>query len=532
MLHGVRVVCVVVPMMAICSVVLVWPMCIGIKGSAEHMLQTELDGEIFALNPFTWKAGFRERLRDIGPHRIAILVRESVFVVLTFVSFGPFCYYCLRHDEVGKRRLWVALQVVQFLLVFAIGFSFTSAAVSSDVVLGSPTFEPLLRCVFHSVTWLPLTAVTMLLPLPRSAYPRVCRRIFGVMAVSVVVYFGWRVLCATYFSIRPTWLRAFVGVLAPPCVTSISFEAYYQYSLMLVEYHGLPCALLWLNIPVCFVIATSATLQHGSSSIGMGVVMEIASSCVELRLKRGMLYGRTPLEDNLRLLRWGLTRGRRCTVTPIRPELQVIPVEPTPIVPVPTAPSSPPSAWLDVQGDSGLMDSSASKKSGSDATPDLSEGKAHQTSSHSLRDPVHFNLLLAMAIYSNIVELVVHTTVGAFYVLARLNPNDASGIATPASQVLSLLAVKLVCEVVTDCLLAFWASRSCVGSRTKENIFQGLRNLLTWGQKALMVAMAFLWAMDSQTLFVLYLCPFSDPSAEGPKAELGSLGLCPVDIFI
>lgn len=150
--------------------------------------------------------------------------------------------------------------------------------------------------------------------------------------------------------------------------------------------------------------------------------------------------------------------------------------------------------------------------------------------------PLSFSLLCGLALHSSIIELVVHMTVGSFYILARLNPNQTSGRPTPVSQVVSLLVVKMACELITVCVLATWAARARMDSQwATPNVVEDLWRVVGWGTWVHLGALSFVWALETQTTFVFYLCPFlerPDLVQNATSIRLGSLGLCPRSSFV
>lgn len=345
--HGARVAGTVVPITALCAFMVVWPICLCISRGAEDLLRVERRvDEVVAFNPFAWTPDFRQGLRAPGSMYAAVAARESVFASLTFLSFGPFCYTGLRREERHARRWCAGFLAGAVVVAFASGFGFTSAAVSGDVGLGSPALEPVARCALYAVFLSPLTIATMLLPFPVSAYRQAARRIVGVILATVCCYFGWRVICAFYFNINDKLARALVGVLVPHVLGGVAFEVYYPYGCLLLEHRGLPAATLWLATPFAFTVSASAALQHGAPSIAVGIGMELGGLLVELKRKRGMLHGRTPLQENIRFVRLccrclGRRRAPSSSSCQDMQDMRIVPSAPAPPDDVPPSPPAP-----------------------------------------------------------------------------------------------------------------------------------------------------------------------------------------------
>lgn len=136
--------------------------------------------------------------------------------------------------------------------------------------------------------------------------------------------------------------------------------------------------------------------------------------------------------------------------------------------------------------------------------------------------------------YSNIVKLVVHMSVGAVYLLSCLKPLGLLGEAdADRAGRLALVCAKIAMEVATDFMLASWASHMCGESRFKLSIMRELVTATSWRTLAIMFAIALFWALATQGTFALNLCPFAGEAQLGERAaKLGAMRLCPVGLFL
>jgi len=409
------------------------------------------------------------------------------------------------------------------------------------------------RAGFHGVTWVPVMSLILLLPFSRAHWWSAGLRVAGVMLSSIFCYFGWRATCAAYFAMPPGVMRVFMGVLAPHTLSFIGFEFFFLYAKKLQEHRGAGPAAVWLITPLCFGVSTAATLQQGASDITSGVVMEFLSMLFELNSKRSLLLGRTPLQESWfqakRLMMRMRTRGAqvvpdegnesgrkastRSTMHNNVSEISILPVPSLQKV-------SPPSSAEELPA---AMQVSSSFDLTGDASQDMQCSEPGTASMNAKSSVIHlaatqtpdtWSILVLTALYSNIVEMIVHASVAAVYILAKLNPNMGGDFPIPPARVLGLLGIKILFELCTDIIFAAWASQVCGESRSEVNTIEELWGTVSWLQLAFICVFAFTWGLDSQTTFVLYLCPYAmqDGAGLGGQASLLSLGLCPLSTFI
>jgi len=268
------------------------------------------------------------------------------------------------------------------------------------------------------------------------------------------------------------------------------------------------------------------------------MLMEMGAMVVELSYKHGMLRGRTPLQENIATIRGVVACLRRRRRLSVCREMQVVPSYSSGGPPSRQQPGKLSERAVPYAAGS-EEDPSASESWESGATPQAATSTQNaasrdmQMAATSLKDPSHFRLMLGLALYSNIVELVVHMSVGAVYILGRLNPGDASGRPVPMAQVVSLLCAKIVMEVATDSVLASWASHMCGESSSKLCIMRELVTETNWRTLAIIFGISLFWALETQGTFAFNLCPFAEEAELGERpAKLGSMGLCPVGLFL
>lgn len=68
-------------------------------------------------------------------------------------------------------------------------------------------------------------------------------------------------------------------------------------------------------------------------------------------------------------------------------------------------------------------------------------------------------LLMAIAVYSNLTEVIVQTLVAGVYIFAKLNPNEAHAPPTPHAQIVVLYSLKMALEMFTDFFVSTMAAR-------------------------------------------------------------------------
>jgi len=141
-------------------------------------------------------------------------------------------------------------------------------------------------------------------------------------------------------------------------------------------------------------------------------------------------------------------------------------------------------------------------------------------------------VLTAVALYSNLVEVVVHIMGAGFYILGILNPNESRSPPVPPGRVFLLLLVKLLAEVATDfCLACSHAAKpSAPGApRPLEALWERHGRAMTLD----VCLFAIMWFLDTQTFFVQFLCPSPANGAKvvGVARMMGfdnllSVGMC------
>jgi len=534
--HAKNVLCVAAASWLIGIVAFAWPCCLAVLAGAESLVKCDafrLAGRPVALSPFTWPHELHDQIvaGDRVSMRTALFVREANLAAVTLLLAWPAVCACF---GTTRRVLAIVLTVGISCIVFLVGYFFNRAAVDGEVSLPSAAVEPLVRAAFHSVTWVPVTALTLLVPFPRSQWRSACLPIAGVIVSSMICYFGWRATCTAYFLMHTGAMRVLVGVFAPHALAFVGFELYFLYAKLLLQHCGIGPASLWLIAPLGFGASTAATLQQGASDVTSGVAMEFIAMLVELKAKRCLLLGRTPLQDMWLQARFLVTCARLqfAKVAPAEKwvsggsdkvsEIAIVPlpslqrdIAPPNMDELPTTlqcgrPSDVQSMPSDGTQDSEMDTDKQSMDSATSASPDT------------------WGLLAMTAIYSNIVEMIVHVSVAAVFIMAKLNPNASGDAPIPPTRVLVLLSMKVLFELCTDIVFATWAARSWSASRTALNAIEEMWKNLRWWRLAYVCVSAFVWGIDSQTTFVLYLCPYA---AEG-GASLMSLGMCPLSTFV
>lgn len=225
----------------------------------------------------------------------------------------------------------------------------------------------------------------------------------------------------------------------------------------------------------------AAVLQLGSVDFASGLCIGVASSVVEVCVKRCLLSGETCLQRCVRHARESvLGHGEG---SPLRATLGVVPVD----------------ADGDLRG----------AHAGNEEQPRLAAAKAQE-----LRE----DLLAVVVIYSNMMEAVAHALVFVWLIFAKVNANEGNAPLTPHTQIFYLFVSKMAIEVLTDIFL--YAS-SC---RTQGDVAS---NVYTWDRLSRegRVAVGFLSAImasDLVTWHILKLCPYA---VKGGTEAL-AVGLC------
>jgi len=114
--------------------------------------------------------------------------------------------------------------------------------------------------------------------------------------------------------------------------------------------------------------------------------------------------------------------------------------------------------------------------------------------------------LAAVVLYSNIVELLVHTMDAGFYILSMERPHESRSPPVPPERILMLLLVKVVAEAATDFnLVRFHVALPCEPGVPKPHT--ALWESDGWVMSLGIRVMAIIWPLDIQTCFVQFLRP-------------------------
>jgi len=508
------------------AVVIVWPVTLVVLKGAESLAVRNVStpsATAPALNPFSWPEDLSV---DRAAMKSVVVARELIAIVMTYVTYGFVLLCALGSEDVWRRRLALALQVLYSLGLFSIGFSLHAAAIDGSLALPSPTMAPLIRAACNIALNVSVQTISLLLPFPRSDWWRLRWHVVRVMIVNILCSLIWRTVCTSYFAIQSSLVRVALGVAVPQVFHVVGFECYYGYAVELLGSCGFVPAVLFLTIPMFYGIGVAATLQQGAVDLTSGIAMEVCGIVVELMGKRAMLCGQTPWAQTIRNVKsMCCCCCRRATSPRVTPtELKVKGVMPD------GGPALGPEDIPTIPGETftRLSCAGAPSEQAVAAVSDrctIASCETAKVSTLSYEVYGSWQLLLAVALISNIAELIVHVTVSAYYVLAKLNPNESGAPPIPAARILVLISIKVVCELFGDILQTMAVSRMCRQSRARLAFLEGLWNVLGWRATVLLCVAAFAWAIETQTYFAFNSCPYGEMTASG-QAKLLSLGMC------
>jgi len=476
------------------------------------------------INPLFWTAAQRAQVSDMLPFVVFVGMRANFFACAMATGYGVVAYLALAKHEVVLRRVVLATTVLLYILLFSVYMGWGAAYLTRLLPTG-PKVQRMLWLLL-TVTWAPGVTWQFVILFPRPKRCAVIVRLVLMTMASVVVYLAWNELCRSYFSASHELVRLVLGGLASPALFSISFELYYWLACHLCVYRNLRAGVVLLLIPLCFGATGQAVLQLGSTTVFSGVYIEAVSGLIEIISKYYLLRGDTPLGQVLRYLpccwRWlAFCSRKQANALPECDEVCPVDAE--------RRAAAGGAEGLNYPGAVGIgavqqawTGTAREGKEQNEATAADWQWQSQQSSS---RDQgvghAGGRILKRVVIYSNLIELIVHTMVAGMFMLAKVNPN-AEAAPPHYSQVLTLLGIKYAFELLTDFVII------AVGLGMDDCLDSGIEGVWIALETSVLVSACFLaiiWALEAQLLTFQFMCP-SAVDVNG-IVEVLSIGLCP-----
>jgi len=437
-----------------------------------------------------------ESLDDISWSREALLLARGEDSVLVFIVMRRFLLACtgvllfglvmlhFRGDsrEHGRRALMWGVAYGFGLFVVTTGLAW--ASIEGWIEL-APTFSQPFRNGCPAIVLLSTWSLALVKLFPKQQRRKAAGRTGLLLAEGFLVYVMWRLVSGIYFRMTDPIARICMASMMPHVLGLTTFDLFFRLGCANVERSELEAAAMFLAVPTSFSISMSAVLQLGSADLVSGICAEVGASFMEVYLKRCLLSGETFFQHCERYIRTCcFGSGSRIVV-------------PQGIVPAP--------------------ENFGNEEARAASVPSMSSADSAVSARRASSKEVTRDLLVLVAMYSNMMDIVVHAFATIFIIFSRVNLNESNALPMPNRQVFSLFMMKMAIEVCTDIYISVNVARL---GRANSSMAEAWELISKEGRVALGFMSAF-FAADILTYHMSKLCPYS---ADG--LELLSIGLC------
>eukprot|EP00933_Yihiella_yeosuensis_P000140 TRINITY_DN10021_c0_g1_i1.p1 TRINITY_DN10021_c0_g1~~TRINITY_DN10021_c0_g1_i1.p1 ORF type:complete len:541 (-),score=47.94 TRINITY_DN10021_c0_g1_i1:89-1711(-) len=332
---------------------------------------------------------------------------------------------------------------------------------------------------------------------------------------STCLYNGFKSIYWLYFQIESQILKLLLGAVAPHLLSAVCFEIY-----MLVADRWLierpEAAIIIMMIPSAWVASTSAMLQLSSTSIEMGIIMELLGFALELKTKRALLAGITPLQIPVDLIfqfiKWLQNRKALKMSTVVPEAMQTVAPEAN-TARVDEAPTAV---------DPGVCPTTSKSFTSGSWSATLQSSELRWKIAKRRRTALFENLVCSL----NLIELVVHCLMAAVFLTVNMNPAESNAPPIPFSQTVTLFSIKICMELITDLTVMMSAGQGDLPSSASYTLSEKWQDQER-SVRATACLIASVVASDITSTSIALFCPCKIPDSFHGTV----LNLCPAHAF-